>query len=181
MPDAKQECNLVATCCRLIHGCVKFRGNQCRRSAALIIQSSSCLQSKILSVESLIAKQVEKADGTSAQERDDLMVKLRSAASYVCDLYKELASQSENFGKYLVHVLSSYVLLEHSDMNAGDKSEITLILESGICTLLGSCPPKDLKHLHTVFLGKRDSGSYMEKLKKLHTKYEMHFKYQGKK
>ncbi|UPQ98054.1 Urb2 domain-containing protein [Chloropicon primus] len=181
MPDAKQECNIVATCCRLIHGCVKFRGNQCRRSAALIIQSSSCLQSKILSVESLIAKQVENADGSGAQELDDLMVKLRSAASYVCDLYKELASQSENFGKYLVHVLSSYVFLEHGDMNAGDKSEITLILESGICTLLGSCPPKDLKHLHTVFLGKRDSGNYMEKLKKLHTKYEMHFKYQGKK
>ena len=176
------DCKSIASCCRLIHACIKFRGNQCRRSAALIIQSAACLQSALLSAEYLATQDASAAlDVPSRSDSDGLGDNLRSAASYLSDLYKELADQSETFGKYLVHVLSSYITSEQNDLVLSGRSKSVLALESGICTLLGSCPAKDLKHLNSVFLGTPQSGNYMEKLKKLHAKFEMHYKYGGKK
>ena len=172
--DSAQQCKMLASCCRLIHVLIKFRGNQCRRSAALVVQNASCLQS------SLFAMECQACRGNTEDWRESKDA-LRSAASYMSDFYKDFSSQGDNFGKYLVHMLSAYIMLEQTEVVARGKSECAAALESGVCILLGSCLPKDLKHLHTVFLADSHSGKHMEKLKRLQKMFEMHYKYQGKK
>ena len=181
--DLPQKCERVACFSRLIHACIKFRGNQCRRSAALAVQSAARVQSSLLSLEYMISEDQEISKVTFSKSQTRMLNdKIRSAASYLGDFYKELADQKDNFGKYLIHFLSGYVMLQQNDSVRSGMSESATILESGLCMLLGSCPSKDLKHLHMVFLGEKNNGNkYLEKLKKLHTKYEVHFKYQGKK
>ena len=175
--DLAAKCANIATFCRLIHACAKFRGKQCRRSAALLIQSASTLQAALVRA----ARALLSSSRERPQEAPLLGEKLRRAASYVSDLFKELADQSEHFGKYLIHFLSAYIMLEQSDVAGGTRTECVKVLEGGICTVLGACHAKDLKHLHMVFLGDERGGKYLEKLRKLHSQYELHHKYQGKK
>jgi hypothetical protein len=179
-----QQCEQIGWCSRLLHACIKFRGDQCRRSAALIVQSTCSLQSTLLSLEYKIYSSTsmnKPEDETEISIEQSLQDNIKRAASYLSDLYKELSNQSDNFGKYLLHLLSGYIMLKETDLMALGKSDISNMLESGVCTLIGSCPSKDLKHLHMVFLGEDKTHKYLDKLKKLHKKYELHHKYQGKK
>ena len=132
------DCKSIASCCRLIHACIKFRGNQCRRSAALIIQSAACCSHLTLSGipgHSRHLRWMCRAGHSRWSQ-----VTICSAASCLSDLSKARRPE-RNFSKYLVHVLSSYITSEQNDLFLVEGRRRADV-GSGICTLLGSCPQR---------------------------------------